>query len=416
MSENGRIAQTTITKKFAAGGRPAFTGGAGGYVNDADGRTFTDFVMGYGPVILGHAVEEFNHLVSRGLSHGLMMPGYTVFHDEYLERLLADRPGDRGAIFKTASEAVAASMRIAALETGRLGVIRCGYIGWHDAQISGTPKWHERLDSPLRRPLRYTENLRGVGPDEPVLNWLDLELASLAALLDEHQGRVGCFVFDAYLASMTTPEVIHAAVALCRRAGVLTVFDETKTGGRISRLGYAHDHRVAVDLIVIGKALANGAPLSIVVGGPELLAHTERSRLSGTFSKEMITMYAAMATLDLMEKPSGSHRDGWAALGEVGTRVAATFNEAALLAGVFESVRAEPVLGGGMFEFVYSDGLVGDRDRRSTMVDSFYESGILALEGHPSFVCMAHDAIEDETLLRQAHEALTGWVRTGHAR
>ena len=335
-----------------------------------------------------------------------------MFHEEYLGRLLGDRPGDRGAMFKTASEAVAAGFRIAAMETGKLGVIRSGYVGWHDAQIADSLKWHEPLHSPLRNKLRYTEHMSGVGADEPVMNWVDLRLESLAQLLDEGRDTLGCFVFDAYLASLTTPEVLREAVAMCRDADLITVFDETKTGGRISKLGYAHDHGIEADLLVIGKALANGAPLSILVGSVDLLAHTEQARLSGTFSKEMLAIYSALATLDIMERPIGQFADGWRELADIGIRVAATMSMAAEEADVRSQVWAQPVLGGGMFELVYGDELIGDRARRDALLAVFGASGILLLEGQPSFVCLAHRDI-DWTLFRQrAGQAFTEWATT----
>lgn len=412
MSHSERIAHSKITKKFKSAGRQLlFSRGSKGEVSDTNGVTYLDFVMGYGPVIIGHSDDLFNETLCGYLSNGVMMPGYTAFHQEYLERLLGDRPGERGAFFKTASEAVTAAFRLAAMRTGRLGVVRSGYIGWHDAQIANSLKWHEPLHSPLREKLRYTDAMRGIGESEPVANWVDLRLESLAELLERHRGRLGCFVFDAYLASFTTPEVLRQAVAMCRDAGLLTVFDETKTGGRISPLGYDHDNGLGSDLVVIGKALANGAPLSLLVGEAELLAHAERARLSGTFSKEMIAVYAALATRDILEKPAGDAPDGWTEIGRIGTEVAAVFSAAAEDAGVSSLVGARPVLGGGMFELVYHDeGLLGDKERREALLAAFAAAGILLLEGHPSFVCLAHREIDWSAFRDRARLAFEQWT------
>ncbi|MEU8377994.1 aminotransferase class III-fold pyridoxal phosphate-dependent enzyme [Streptosporangium sp. NPDC048865] len=417
MPQNERIAHSKITRKFRSEGRQLlFTRGKGGEVSDANGMTYIDFVMGYGPVIIGHSDELFNEILSGYLGNGVMMPGYTTFHSEYLERLLGDRAGDRGAFFKTASEAVTATLRLAAMRNGRLGVLRSGYIGWHDAQIANSLKWHEPLHSPLREKLRYTDAMRGIGENEPAINWVDLRLESLAEILDRYRDRLGCFVFDAYLASFTTPEVLRRAVAMCRDAGLLTVFDETKTGGRISPLGYDHDNAVGSDLVVIGKALANGAPLSLVVGDAELLADAERARLSGTFSKEMLAVYAALATRDILDKPVGDAPDGWAEIGRIGTQVAAVLTAAAEDAGVAALVGARPVLGGGMFELVYhDDALLGDKTRREALLAALTGAGILLLEGHPSFVSLAHREIDPDELRSRARGAFERWSATVEA-
>lgn len=411
MQEVRRVAHSKITKKFRSSyGQILFIGGNGGEVRDSIGNTYLDFVMGYGPVILGHGMQDFNDRLCNYLSNGVMMPGYTVFHEEYLDRLLAERPGDRGAFFKTASEAVTAAFRLAAMETGKLGIIRSGYVGWHDSQIANSPKWHEPLHSPLRERLRYTDGMRGVGCGEPVVNWLDLRLNSLASLLEQYCDQLGCFVIDAYLASYTTPEILREAIAMCCRAGLLTVFDETKTGGRISRLGYAHDSGIRADLLVIGKALANGAPLSVLVGEAALLAHAERARLSGTFSKEMVAIYAALATMDIMEMPVRQSVDGWAEGGKIGTQVAAVITEAAKDAGVASLVWAQPVLGGGMFELVYSDEVLGLREQRTALLKAFTDVGILLLEGHPSFICLAHRDIAWGTFKDRVRQAFEQWI------
>ncbi|WP_436500955.1 aminotransferase class III-fold pyridoxal phosphate-dependent enzyme [Actinokineospora sp. HUAS TT18] len=411
MSTAERIAHSKITKKFrTSSGQLLFARGSGGEVWDVNGAAYVDFVMGYGPVVLGHAVPEFDETVKEYLANGVMMPGYSTFHQEYLDRLLDQRPGDRGAFFKTASEAVTAAFRLAAMETGRLGVIRSGYVGWHDSQIANSLKWHEPLHSPLRGKLRYTDAMRGVGPDEPALNWVDLRIESLKALVDEHRDVLGCFVFDAYLASFTTPEVLREAVELCRSAGLLTVFDETKTGGRISPLGYAQDNAIPADLIVIGKALGNGMPISVLVGNTELLTHAENARLSGTFSKEMVTAYAALATRDILERPIGDSADGWAELGRIGTRIAEVMTYAAKDAGVADAVWAQPVLGGGMFELVYADDVLGDKERRSALLEAFAGAGILLLEGHPSFVSLAHRDLDWDKFSDQVAGAFRSWT------
>ncbi|WP_317495442.1 aminotransferase class III-fold pyridoxal phosphate-dependent enzyme [Haloechinothrix sp. LS1_15] len=412
-----RTVHSKITKKFRDdSGQIVFRSGQGGKVYACDGSTYIDFVMGYGPVVLGHDMRSFTEAVSRSLTNGVMLPGYTSFHEDYLERLLAGTPGRRGAFFKTASEAVTAALRLAAIETGRRGVIRCGFIGWHDAQIANSLKWHDPLASPLRYKHKYTSYMRGVGADEPVVNWHDLRPETLEGLIAEHRSTVGCLVIDAYQAALCGPEVMRRAVEVARNAGLLTVFDETKTGGRISRLGYAADHGIDVDLIVIGKALANGAPLSILVGSREHLATAERSRLSGTFSKEMIAIYAALATLDELETPRAEYPDGWAELGAIGTRVAACIAGAAAEAGCSSLVSAEPVMGGGMFELTYAEWLLADRERRDALLDAFTGAGVLLLEGHPSFVCLAHRELDWNELTQRSIDAFSEWLtRTGLA-
>jgi glutamate-1-semialdehyde 2,1-aminomutase len=411
-SQNARVAHSGITRKFRRSGQEIqFERGEGGYVFDGDGNAYLDLVMGYGPVILGHAHPGFQERVGALLGNGLLMPGYTSLHDEYLSRLLREHDNRHGAFFKTASEAVTAAFRTAAMETGKLGILRSGYVGWHDAQIAHSIKWHDPLHSPLRGKLRYTEHMRGVGPDEPVLNWVDLSLGSLGELVDRNRSKLGCFVFDAYLASFTDVDTIASAIEICHDADMVVVFDETKTGGRISKLGYAHDHGLDVDLIVIGKSLANGAPLSILIGKESLMTYAEKARLSGTFSKELFAVYAASATLEIMERGRDGFDTGWNEVAAIGRRFAETVRSAAARAGVDDDLGARPVLGGGMFELSYSERILPRRTLRKALLRDLANHGILLLEGHPSFVCLDHAAIDWEGFEDSFHRALTEWSR-----
>ncbi len=175
---------------------------------------------------------------------------------------------------------------MAALKTGRLGVVRCGFIGWHDVQAGRSVKWHEPLNSPLRCNLKNVEFIRGISNAESVYNWLDMDPTSLREILVNHGKHIGAFVLDAYLISYVhSLKVIEQAIEICRQFDVTVICDETKTGGRVSKLGVAISQALDVDLVVIGKALANGFPMSLAIGKTPLLDLAEEHRLSGTYSK-----------------------------------------------------------------------------------------------------------------------------------
>jgi len=400
------LAHSGVSRIARFGSREVvFDRGEQGIVYDVQGRSYVDFVLGYGPVIVGHAVPEFQTRIAGMLGHGLMMPGFTRWHLEYLSKLLDGHEDLRASIFKTGSEAVTGAFRLAAFATRKLGVIRCGYVGWHDAQLANTIRWHEPLTSPLRDQIKYTEAMRGVSSHEPVFNWTTFDLAELEAALDEHRGSIGAFIIDAYLVSLTDLATIRAALALCRKAGVVVIFDETKTGGRVSRLGVAIDTELDVDLVVLGKALANGAPISLVIGREKLLRATDQVRLGGTFSKEMFAIYAALATFDLMEAG-----DGYKAIADLGCRVVERFNAASSKLGLQHRVSARTVLGGSLFELVYGESLVGDEGQRKLLRRCLADHGILLLDAHPSYSCLGHRHLAWDQLERQFSEGLSAWA------
>jgi glutamate-1-semialdehyde 2,1-aminomutase len=299
------------------------------------------------------------------------------------------------------------------MKTQKMGIIRCGYVGWHDAQIGMSIKWHEPLHSPARERLRYTNFMRGIGPGEPVINWVDMRVDSFTKIIHQHGQNIGCFVIDAYLMSFTNVETIKEVIDICHDHDIIVVFDETKTGGRISKLGYADDHKLNVDLVVIGKALANGAPISIVIGRDDLLDYAVQARLSGTFSKEMFTIYAALVTLELMEQGSGSGSTGWEEIGQIGTKIADVITAAAIDADVREHLWAQPVFNGGMFELCYSDWILPERQLRQALLGCLADQGVLLLEGHPSFVCLAHRETDWAHFQHAVLCGLNCWKQTG---
>ena len=155
---------------FDESGAPIlFSHGQGPKIFDSDGKDYYDYVCGTGPVVLGHADTEFNRRIAKSLDRGLCFPGYGQPHQELAERFESFEPKKNVvSFFKSSSEAMTSALRCAMLETGRSGLLRCGFLGWHDPLIAKTPFWHEQLDSDRRRENRYTEGFRGVSGSESV--------------------------------------------------------------------------------------------------------------------------------------------------------------------------------------------------------------------------------------------------------
>src|SRR5713101_4422165 len=138
-------------RSLAFGGEVLFERGSGGMVIDAEGREYVDFILGYGAVILGHSVAEFRTKVANYSANGLLLPGYSSWHIRLLRRLLQSTTENySAAFFKTGSESVTAAIRLASRLSSKKGIIRCGFIGWHDVQLGKSVRWHEPLESPLR--------------------------------------------------------------------------------------------------------------------------------------------------------------------------------------------------------------------------------------------------------------------------
>jgi glutamate-1-semialdehyde 2,1-aminomutase len=120
-----------------------FSHGIGARCWTTDGREYIDLICGQGPIILGHAHPSVISAVARQLQQGSMLPGPGPAYYRLREALLELYPHTQDMLtFKTGSEAVVAAIRLARAATGRYGVLRVGFHGWHDQLISPYVRCH----------------------------------------------------------------------------------------------------------------------------------------------------------------------------------------------------------------------------------------------------------------------------------
>ena len=389
-----------------AGNEINFTKGEGGRVKDTNGNWYIDFCLGHGPVILGHSHKAFIDRIKDSLNNGIMLPSFTSIHDEYLERLLKHTKHQLHAVYlKTGSEALTGAFKISQMHTGKLGIVRCGFLGWHDAQIASSISWHQPVESLGRKKLKYTESQRGVSGDEAVFNWVDLKLESLEKIIHEHEDIIGTFAIDAYQAYYMSKSTLLAAVKLCKSKNITVVFDETKTGGRVGFFGIADDLELDPDLRIMGKALANGFPISMIFGNEDYIKLARKLRIGGTFSKEIITVNAALTTLDIMEKENGHNR-----ISEIGLKINDAINKGILHSKIQEFVSINPVFDGSMFDIVVLKNSKNEKLLRESLKATFLENGILILDGHPSYVCLQHEEIDIDELIEKSTLSFVNWA------
>lgn len=359
-----------------------FSRGKGGLVYSDTGDEFVDFILGFGPVVIGHANDEFNNIIFQHLKYGIHFPSYSVYHEQFLE-LIRESGWCAFSFFKTSSESITAAIRVAATITHRKGIIRCGFIGWHDAEIANTISWHEYPESKYRTEVRFTQDFRGVSGEEKVFNWHSFDLNELEDILKKES--ISIFIVDAYQIHLCSASVIEQAFSICKKYGVITVLDETKTSGRVRFLGVSEYYNLNSDFLIMGKAIANGAPLSVLCGNQELAQNARIARITGTFSKEALSVYCALATQDILKK-----ENGYVALEEIGQKIINMINLVIDNTVGLNTVEAVKVLNGSMIDLRFKGNIIENKFLRNMLRMSFADNGILMLQGHPSFICMAH--------------------------
>jgi glutamate-1-semialdehyde 2,1-aminomutase len=283
-----RVAGTTSTGSkradalFGPGSAPPLgrvVEARGARYRDERGRDVLDFVMALGAVALGYAhpavVAAARAAVERG-TVGSVPP----VEEERLAGLLGETMPwlEQVRFLKTGAEAVAAAVRLARVATGRDRVLGAGYHGWLDwgSREAGVPTAVEALYEVL--PFNDAERGR--------------------ALILEHAAALAAVVVEPVIDGPPDPEWLAMLREETERAGAVLIFDEIKTGFRVSIGGAAQRWGVRPDLVVLGKAVANGFPLAVVGGRADLMDLVARTWISSTLATESVALAAAIATVE----------------------------------------------------------------------------------------------------------------------
>jgi len=253
---------------------------AGNRVWDEAGTEYLDFVMALGAVALGYAHPRVNQAVQQAVERGAIGPLPPVEEAALAEELGRLIPSLEAVRFlKTGAEAVAAAVRLARVHTGRDLVLGCGYHGWLDwcSRSGGVPAATQAL---------YGE-----------LPFNDIEQST--AMIRRTGDQLACVVIEPVVDAAPSREWLAALRDETRKSGALLVFDEIKTAFRVGLGGAVDRWGGEPDLVVLGKALANGFPLAAVGGSAPVMSGIGQTWISSTMATDFVTLAAARATLEI---------------------------------------------------------------------------------------------------------------------
>jgi glutamate-1-semialdehyde 2,1-aminomutase len=290
----------------SVGGTPVFmTGGAGARLHDVDGRSYLDFCMAFGPLILGHAHAGVHAAVSTALGRGWSLGTAEPYSLELAEYVIERVPWVQNLRFvNSGTEAVMSALRVARAATGRSKILKfegC-YHGHADAMLL-------RAGSGLAdAPLPDSAGLGALAASETVIAPLDDE-AALAEVFERHGAQLACAIVEPLPANYgLLPQrdgFLRALAQHCRRHGALLVFDEVISGFRVGMQGYAARVDITPDLVTYGKIIGGGFPVGAYGGRRELMqlvAPAGPVYQAGTLSANPVAMCAGLATLRALEE------------------------------------------------------------------------------------------------------------------
>jgi glutamate-1-semialdehyde 2,1-aminomutase len=294
--------------KSVGGGTPLFVeSAAGAYITDVDGHRYLDYVLSWGPAILGHAhpqvVEAVRETALKGLSFGCP----TVLENQLSQAVLNKLPAMEMIRFvSSGTEAVMSAIRLARAFTGRKKLIKfegC-YHGHADSLLVKAGSGVATLgipDSPGVNPSIAQETLTG-----PFNN-----LAAVEALFTTHgddiagvliepvAGNMGCVLpVEGFLQGLRT---------ICNKYGALLIFDEVMTGFRVHTGGVQTLYDISPDLTTLGKILGGGMPVGAYGGRADIMQHVAPQGTmyqAGTLSGNPLGMVAGLHTLALLDAPN----------------------------------------------------------------------------------------------------------------
>jgi glutamate-1-semialdehyde 2,1-aminomutase len=280
----------------------------GAYLWNADGKRYIDYLLSYGPIVIGHSDPRVNEAVARvAATNDLHWVGAQAYEVEVAEKIVEHVPSAEKVAFVTSgSDALLHAVHVARVATGRRRLVKFhgSFVGWQDALAKGA-----NFDvRPGEAPSTEDANSGGIHPgaieDVTVLEWNDFTAVHEVFAKEGHE--IAAVVLEPYILSYgvvaPAPGFLELLRELTMKHGALLVFDEVKTGFRFHLGGYQAVAGVTPDLTALGKAMSNGYPLGALAGRADLMDLLgTRTALDGTHYANPYGLAAAMATIEILE-------------------------------------------------------------------------------------------------------------------
>ncbi len=384
----------------AVGGVPRFlVRGEGPYVWDAEGIRYVDYVLSWGPMILGHAhpevVAAVKEAAEKGLSFGAPHP-LELALAELIQR--AYPVAERVRFVNSGTEATMSAIRLARGYTNRpyLVKFRGNYHGHADGLLveAGSGALTFGHPSSAGVPEEYARLTL-------VAEYNDVE--GLRALFAERGEEIAAVIFEPVVGNSgvipPSAEFLKALRELTRKAGALLIVDEVMTGFRLAFGGATERFGLEPDLVTLGKVMGGGLPAAAYAGRAEImekLAPLGPVYQAGTLSGNPLAMAAGKKTLELLAENPGFYDR----LESLGAALEKELSEALTEAGVPHTINRV----GSMLTVFFTEGPVrsfAEAERSDPKLFNRFFHGLLsggvywpASRFEAAFLSVAHSEAE----------------------
>ena len=362
--------------------------GKGSRVWDMDGNEYIDYLIGSGPMMLGHGHPEVLDAVHEQIDKGMTFFANNPHGIELAEEICnAMACAEQVRFVSTGGEADMYAMRLARAFTGRDKIVKFegGYHGMSaEAQMSLAP---EKL---VNFPVAVPDSAGipdGVRDEMLIAPYNDLEFAS--SLLNEHATDIAAIIVEP-LQRIIPPVLgfLQGLRDLCNKHGIVLIFDEVVTGFRLAYGGAQELYGVTPDLCTLGKVIGGGFPLAAIAGNADMMKHFDKSQVDadaylmqiGTLSGNPIAAVAGLKTMEILRRP-GQYEKLFAA----GDMITGAINKHLGDAGHAHCVSGHASLFDTIFTdmrlYNYRDVTQGDTQKAAAFNDGLRRQGIFKSPG-----------------------------------
>jgi glutamate-1-semialdehyde 2,1-aminomutase len=267
-------------------------------MTDADGNEYIDYLCGYGSQIVGYGNEKVDGPALERASRGDLLDQPAPVMVDLAERLVGTVEGSSWAVFmKNGTDATTLAYSLARVQTEKpIAIMAAG--AYHGAAnwCGANPFAALAADGASVLSFRYND------------------LAGLERLFAENRGRIACLFLTPYHhptyrpQEMPVPALYETARRLCDAEGALLVMDDIRGNFRLHPRGSHVRFGAKPDLWCMGKAMANGYPISALLGADDTRGAANSFFITGTYWMSAVPMVAAMAAMDEMERLGGITR------------------------------------------------------------------------------------------------------------
>lgn len=338
--------------------------GRGGRVWDVSGNEYVDFLLGSGPMFIGHGHPEVVEAVQAQIPRGTTFFANNEHGIALAEAIVeAVACAEQVRFVSSGSEADLYAMRLARAFRGRDRILKFegGYHGMSDyGLMSLSPKRPGNFPVPVPDSAGIPKSVR----DEVLVAPFN-DLDAVERLVAAHHDEIAGIIVEPFQRLIPpVPGFLAGLRELCTRHGIVLIFDEVVTGFRFAYGGAQAHYGVTPDLCTLGKTIGGGFPLAAVAGRADIMAHFDRALVGddgflmqvGTLSGNPVAAVAGLKTLEILRRPGAYERvfaTGRALMEGIGAEIRR--------AGLPAQLVGEPPL----FDVVFAEGEV--RDYRGTL-------------------------------------------------